>query len=133
MALNVSDMYTCSDADCPLAVEIISGCCCDDSCKLSCCDSALEKVVPKTADKSTEKHVPIIEKVDGGVLVKVGCVPHPMADDHYIEMIELRVGDELHRKYLKPGAAPEAMFLLADTDAEMSAFELCNKHGFWQG
>lgn len=133
MGMNVSDMYKCSCDDCPLTVEIVTGCCCDDSCSLSCCDSALEKVIPKTADKSTEKHVPIIEKIDGGYLVKVGCVPHPMEEDHYIQLIELRTADEIHRKYLKPGMAPEATFLLADADAEATAVEFCNKHGFWEG
>ena len=44
----------------------------------------------KTEDFVKEKHVPYIEKQDGGFLVKVGKeTAHPMADDHYIVYIEI--------------------------------------------
>jgi superoxide reductase len=38
-----------------------------------------------TFSAAKEKHVPVIEKITGGVLVKVGSVEHPMIDTHYIE------------------------------------------------
>ena len=132
MAFKTFEILSCTGADCTLAVEVIAECCCDDDCTLGCGDQTMETVAPKSADKSTEKHVPVIDKIDGGYKVTVGCVPHPMADDHYIQLIELRTADEVHRKYLKPGAAPEAVFKLADPDAEVCAVELCNKHGFWE-
>ncbi|MFA6378491.1 MAG: desulfoferrodoxin family protein, partial [Candidatus Omnitrophota bacterium] len=75
------------------------------------------------------KHVPVIEKIAGGIKVKIGSVPHPMEPDHYIELIEVRTSDEVHRKYLKPGMAPEAIF---QVNAEnVKALEFCNKHGLW--
>jgi superoxide reductase len=43
----------------------------------------------KVVDVGKEKHVPVIEVSDGTVKVKVGTVPHPMDEDHYIEWIEL--------------------------------------------
>jgi superoxide reductase len=86
-------------------------------------------VQPKTVDLGKEKHVPVIEAISGGVKVKIGAVPHPMEPDHYIEFIELRTGDEIHRKYLKPGMAPEAIFLV--NVANVRAIEFCNKHGLW--
>jgi superoxide reductase len=41
-----------------------------------------------TTDGATEKHVPVIEKVAGGIKVAVGSVAHPMEEKHYIEWIE---------------------------------------------
>lgn len=89
----------------------------------------MTKAQPKTADQGKEKHVPVIEKISGGYKVKIGSVPHPMEADHYIEFIELRTMDEIQRKYLKPGMAPEAVFLTSA--ASVSAIEFCNKHGLW--
>ena len=39
---------------------------------LVCCGQPMKKLDEKTADFATEKHVPYIERKDGGVLVKVG-------------------------------------------------------------
>lgn len=96
-----------------------------------CCGAPMTELVPKTADVSTEKHVPYIEKKAGGVLVKVGKeVAHPMTADHYIVYIEICADGMLMRKYLKPGDAPEAFF---HTDAKtIVAKELCNLHGLWK-
>ncbi len=46
----------------------------------------------QTADWKTEKHVPVIEKSPGLVKVKVGSIPHPMEEKHYIEWIEIVAG-----------------------------------------
>jgi superoxide reductase len=89
----------------------------------------MTKVQPKTEDQGKEKHVPVIEKIDGGVKVKIGSVAHPMEADHYIEFIELHTEDEIHRKYLKPGMAPEAIFMVSA--GNVKAIEFCNKHGLW--
>ena len=45
----------------------------------------------KTADKTTEKHVPVIEEIEGGFKVTVGSTLHPMTDEHFIEWIELNL------------------------------------------
>ena len=57
--------------------------------ELVCCGKPMELLDEKTADTGKEKHVPVIEKIDGGYKVKVGSVPHPMEENHYIEWIEL--------------------------------------------
>ena len=57
-----------------------------------------------------EKHVPVVEKVDGGFKVKVGSVAHPMEEKHYIEFIEIIADGKIYRQYLNPGDAPEAVF-----------------------
>lgn len=83
-----------------------------------------------TVDAAKEKHVPVIEKTPEGIKVKVGSVAHPMEEKHYIEWIELVVGDEAYRHFLKPGDAPEALFKI---DAwPVSAREYCNLHGLWK-
>jgi len=96
-----------------------------------CCGEEMGELVPQTADFKTEKHVPYIEKVDGGVMVKVGKeVAHPMTPEHHIVYIEICADGMLMRRYLKPGDAPEAFF---KTDAKnIVAREFCNIHKLWK-
>ena len=97
---------------------------------LTCCSKPMSLLEEKSADSSTEKHVPVIEKVDGGYKVVVGSTAHPMEDKHYIEWIELLAGDTIQVAFLKPGDAPEAVF---KTDAaDVSAREFCTVHGLWK-
>jgi len=87
-----------------------------------------------TVDAAVEKHVPVIEKSGDNVTVKVGSVAHPMTDEHYIEWIELLVDEQVWRKALKPGDAPEATFCICiAADAGVSARAYCNLHGLWKG
>jgi len=118
-------IYKCSK--CNTAVEIVF----EDCCIPTCCGAPMVLVEPKTEDFVKEKHVPYIEKQDGGVLVKVGKeTAHPMAEDHYIVYIQICADGTIMRKYLKPGDAPEAFF---KTDAsKIVAVEYCNKHGLWK-
>lgn len=98
--------------------------------KLVCCGQPMNLLKENTVDASREKHVPVIEKVEGGYLVKVGSVAHPMEEKHYIEWIELLAGDKAYRQFLNPGDAPEAFFALDAT--EVMAREYCNLHGHWK-
>jgi superoxide reductase len=41
-------------------------------------------LVENTVDAAKEKHVPVIEKTDAGVKVKIGAVAHPMEEKHYM-------------------------------------------------
>ena len=83
-----------------------------------------------TTDAAKEKHVPVLEKVNGGVKVKIGSVAHPMEEKHYIEWIEIIADGMVYRKYLAPGQAPEAVFLTEA--ANITAREYCNLHGLWK-
>ncbi|MGC8736175.1 MAG: desulfoferrodoxin family protein, partial [Dissulfurimicrobium sp.] len=71
------------------------------------------------------------EKVDGGYKIKVGSVPHPMEEKHYIEWIELIADGRAYREFLKPGDKPEAFFCIDATN--ITAREYCNLHGLWKG
>lgn len=98
--------------------------------ELVCCNQKMTLMNENTVDAATEKHVPVIEKIDGGYKVKVGEVEHPMTDDHYIEWIELLTDNDVYTTYLKPGDKPEAIF---HTTAEnVTAREYCNLHGHWK-
>ncbi|TCL73238.1 superoxide reductase [Hydrogenispora ethanolica] len=98
--------------------------------QLVCCNQPMKLIVENTVDAAKEKHVPVIEKVEGGYLVKVGSVTHPMEEKHYIEWIELIADGRAYRKFLKPGEAPEAFF--AVDAADVTAREYCNIHGLWK-
>lgn len=98
--------------------------------ELVCCGQPMKLMVENTVDAAKEKHVPVIEKVAGGYKVKVGSVSHPMEEKHYIEWVELVVGDKAYRQFLSPGQAPEAFFCV---EAEgVTAREFCNLHGLWK-
>ena len=97
---------------------------------LVCCGQGMDLLSENTTDAATEKHVPVVEISGNTVRVQVGSVAHPMQDDHYIEWIELVAGGKAYTQFLKPGAAPEATFEVADT-GNLSVREYCNLHGHW--
>lgn len=98
--------------------------------ELVCCGKPMVLQVANTVDAAKEKHVPVIEKAAGGILVKIGSVPHPMEEKHYIEWVELLVNGKAYRQFLSPGDKPEALFTLA-VSGEVTAREYCNLHGLW--
>ena len=100
--------------------------------QLVCCGQPMTLLDEKTADTSTEKHVPYIERTESGVKVRVGeNTAHPMEEKHFIQWIELVMDGKVYREFLKPGGPPEAVF--AVTGQNMTARELCNIHGLWKG
>ncbi|MHB0946079.1 MAG: desulfoferrodoxin [Sedimentisphaerales bacterium] len=98
--------------------------------ELVCCGQPMKLLVENTTDAAKEKHVPVIEKIAGGYLVKVGSVAHPMEEKHYIEWIELLADGKSYKQYLAPGQKPEATFKIDAT--QVSAREYCNLHGLWK-
>ena len=98
--------------------------------ELVCCGQPMELLKEKTEDAGLEKHVPVIEQTETGLKVKVGSVPHPMEEKHYIEWIEVIAEGRVYRKFLKPGDKPEAEFELKAE--EIGAREYCTIHGLWK-
>ena len=119
------EIYKCMV--CGNIVEVLHG----GDGELVCCGQPMENLAEKTADQGKEKHVPVIEKISGGYKVKVGSIPHPMEEKHYIEWIELLADGKAYRQFLEPGMAPEAVFNV-EADS-VSAREHCNVHGLWKG
>jgi len=118
------EVYKCNK--CGNIIEVLVG----GVGELVCCGEPMELLTENTVDAAKEKHVPIIEKIDGGYKVKVGSTPHPMEEKHYIEWIELLADDRSYIAFLKPGMAPEATFKV--DAATVSAREHCNLHGLWR-
>ena len=99
---------------------------------LVCCGQDMTLQVENTVDAAQEKHVPVVEKIDGGYKVSVGSVAHPMTQDHWIEWIELVSceGKYIQRAMLDPDCTPEAIFK-CDAD-KVTAMAYCNLHGLWK-
>jgi superoxide reductase len=98
--------------------------------QLVCCGQPMELLTEKSVDVGLEKHVPVIEKAGNKVKVKVGSVPHPMEQKHWIEWIEVIADGRVYRKFLNPGEKPEAEFEI--TAEKLEAREYCNIHGLWK-
>jgi len=118
------EIYKCDI--CGNIVEVLHG----GQGTLVCCGQDMTLQVENTVDAAKEKHVPVIQKVDGGYKVLVGTVPHPMEEKHYIEWIELIADGTAYRQFLNPGDTPEAIFKV--DAAQVSAREYCNLHGLWK-
>ena len=118
------EVYKCDL--CGNIVEVLFG----SDGTLVCCGQDMTLLSENTVDAAKEKHVPVIEKIDGGVKVKVGEVAHPMEDKHFIQWIEIIADGQVYRKFLNPGDAPEAEFKV--TADSIVAREYCNLHGHWK-
>lgn len=118
------EVYKCET--CGNIIEVLHG----GKGELVCCGKPMNLLVENTVDAAKEKHVPVIEKVEGGVKVKVGEVAHPMEEKHFIEWIEIIADGKTYRQYLNPGETPEAIF---NVEAQqITAREYCNIHGLWK-
>jgi superoxide reductase len=123
---NLREVYKCEA--CGNIIEVMH----EGAGELVCCGQPMVLLAENTVDAALEKHVPVVEKVADGFNVKVGEVPHPMEEKHYIEWVELITSDgRLYRRWLCPSEAPEATFnVKAD---QVTAREYCNLHGHWKG
>ena len=118
------EVYKCGV--CGNIVEVLHG----GKGSLVCCGKPMSLLVENTVDAAKEKHVPVIETVEGGVKVKVGEVPHPMEEKHWIQWVEIIADGKTYRQYLNPGETPEATFNV--TADQITAREYCNIHGLWK-
>lgn len=120
-----NEIYKCEKSG--LMVEVLQ----DAEGTPMCCGEPMKLLRENTTDGAKEKHVPVVEKIEGGYRVTVGSVEHPMTDAHYIQWIELVTPTGVFRHNLTPQDKPVAEF---KTDAtEVEAREYCNLHGLWKG
>ena len=99
--------------------------------ELVCCNQPMKLFEEKTEEQEgKEKHVPVVEKIDKGINVKVGSVPHPMEEKHHIEWIETITDKKTYRQFLDPGDTPEAIFEI--NSGNLTVREYCNIHGLWK-
>ena len=119
----VNEVYKCEL--CGNIVELVHG----GPGALVCCNEKMVLFDANTVDAAQEKHVPVIEIGADKISVKIGSVPHPMLEEHYIEWIELLADGKVYRQNLKPGDNPEATFPVIAK--QVTAREYCNLHGLW--
>ena len=118
----------CRCTVCGLQLEVTSGC----RCGLPvCCGKEMLLQKENSVDAAVEKHVPVVEELDDGILVKVGSAEHPMSAEHYIEWIEVINGSYVNRCYLKPGDLPQAAFYVPYSP-KLIIRASCNIHGLWK-
>ena len=113
---------------CGAIVKILKDCTCEN-CGIKCCGEEMEILVPNSVEAAVEKHVPVYEKVEDEIVVKVGEVEHPMEKEHYIMWIAQVSGNRTTFVKLYPEQATETRFPYI-SGAILYAY--CNKHGLWK-
>lgn len=121
---NINEVYKCNI--CGNIVEFTHG----GVGILVCCGENMKLQEENTVDASLEKHVPVIEKIEDGIIVTVGEVDHPMTEEHHIEWIEVLFENGNCKKFLKPGDKPQAQFKIKSDNIVVRAY--CNLHGLWK-
>jgi len=119
------EIYKCEI--CGNIVEVLHG----GKGQLVCCGEPMELLKAKETEEGTEKHLPVVESRNSGIIIKVGSIPHPMEEKHHIEWIEVITKDDrAYKKFLKAEDAPEVIFEITFEDVN-SVREHCNIHGLW--
>ena len=126
MAIKLGEVYKC-DVCGNIVMAIHEG-----AGDLVCCGQDMVLMAENTVDAAVEKHVPVWTRDGDKLTVKVGDVAHPMEEKHYIEWIEVQIGETVLTRMLKPGEAPEAEFCLCGMSGDITVREYCNIHGLWK-
>lgn len=121
--MELNEIYKCSI--CGNVVEIVDV----GGWELVCCGQAMELYEEKSQDQWLEKHVPIVEIEDDLIVIKVGEIPHPMDDSHFIQWIEIVDETAVNRKYLEAWDEPLVTFKNNYDSFYVRAF--CNIHWLW--
>ena len=110
---------------CGAMVKVIEDCSCTD-CGIKCCGENMEVLIPNSVDAAVEKHVPVYEKVEDEIFVKVN---HVMEKEHYIEWISLVTENKEETITLYPEQNAEVRFKYIPNS---TIYAYCNKHGLWK-
>lgn len=113
---------------CPICgnvIELIEG----DINHMMCCGQKMELMVANTQDAAVEKHVPVYEKVEDEIVVKVGEIDHPMEKDHYIMWVAQVNDNQVSRATLYPEQGISVRFKYIPNS---TIYAYCNKHGLWK-
>ncbi len=124
MSVKLNEIYKCNLCGNVVEIAGVGG------GQLVCCGQPMTLQNENTVEASKEKHIPIFEKANGKIQIKVGSVAHPMEEKHYIEWIEIITEKCIIRRYLKHGDKPEAELPTCCNNFSVRAF--CNLHGLWK-
>ena len=123
---NNTKFYICEH--CGNVVEKIH----DSGVSVVCCGQKMTPIIPGTVEASREKHIPVVALDGNTVVVTVGSVEHPMAEEHSILWVCLETCCGVYRKYLEVGKAPVAHFNLSECEKPVAVYAYCNLHGLWK-
>jgi len=98
--------------------------------ELVCCGEPMKLQEENMVDAVVEKHVPVVERTEDGIIVKIGRESHPMTEEHFIEWVEMIADGRIYRKRLLPGDKPEVHFCTQFKELVVRAY--CNVHGLWR-
>lgn len=112
---------------CPICGNVI-GLIDGDMNHVTCCGKPMQLLEANTVDAAVEKHVPVYEKVEDEIVVRVGEVEHPMEKDHFISWIAQVSDNTTTRIRLYPEQETTVRFKYIP-GATLYAY--CNKHGLW--
>ena len=112
---------------CGNLIEIVE----DSGVPVLCCGEEMEELIPNTVEASGEKHIPVAVVEGDSVVVNVGSVDHPMAEEHFIQWVYLLTDKGGQRKNLVPGSDPKVKFALGD-EKPVAVYAYCNLHGLWK-
>ena len=115
--------YQCSI--CKNIIELVNG----DAEHITCCGKVMDEMEANTTDAAVEKHIPVYEKVEDEIVVRVGEIEHPMEKKHYIMWIAQVKENRVTRVELYPEQSTETRFPYVK-GAIIYAY--CNKHGLWK-
>ena len=102
----------------------------DSKVPVVCCGKPMSELTPNTVDAATEKHVPVVTRLDDKhIKVEVGSVAHPMSEEHHIAFIYVETDKGGIKVDLKD--KPEAVVALGDAKP-LVVYEYCNLHGLWK-
>ena len=110
---------------CPICGNVI-GLIDGDINHINCCGKPMELLEANTVDASHEKHVPVYERVEDEVYVKV---PHVMEKEHYIEWLAMVAENKecMVKMYPEQDAETRFKYIPGST-----IYAYCNKHGLWK-
>ncbi len=101
----------------------------DHKVPLVCCGEKMALLEAKSQDAGVEKHLPVVTRENGKLVVTCGSVLHPMTEEHHIGWLLVTDGKNFQIKYLKPGETPSATF---EDIPHGEAYSYCNLHGLWK-
>ena len=113
---------------CPICgniVELIDG----DMKHINCCGKEMEEMKANCVDAAVEKHLPIYEKVEDEIVVRVGEIEHPMDKEHYIMWIAQVSENRINKVKLYPEQSTETRLPYIP---KATLYAYCNKHGLWK-
>lgn len=113
---------------CPICgniIDLVEG----NSSSITCCGKEMIEMVANTTDAAVEKHVPVYERVEDEIVVRVGETEHPMEKEHYIMWIIQVTETKVTRVKLYPEQATTTRFPYIPNS---TLYAYCNKHGLWK-